>query len=106
LFSAAAIDAPLWRWPLAAPSHVPEKVVDGVRWFNYAVIERGIYYIDRLDGVTRLQFVDAATGAATTVARELGEVTAGLAVAPDARTILYTRVDTSIDDLMLVDGFR
>jgi len=39
-------------------------------------------------------------------AGNLGNVDVGLTVSPDHRTILYSRVDSSIDDLMLVENFR
>jgi len=40
------------------------------------------------------------------VAARLGSVDFGLAASPDGRTILFTRTDSSVNDLMLVDGFR
>ena len=66
----------------------------------------GIYYIDQPSGESRLRFFDFATGKSTTVARNLGVVHLGLTASPDGRTILYSRVDSSVDDLMLVENFR
>jgi Tol biopolymer transport system component len=94
----------LWRLPVSGGD--PVKVLDGVVWFNWHLAEKGIYYIDRLGGESRLQYLNFATGKATTIARNLGEIGAGLTVSPDGRTILFTRVDSSGDDLMLVENFR
>ncbi len=78
------------------------------RWVSraFAVLERGIYYVDRPASETRLHFLDFANGRSTTVARNLGEIHLVLTASPDGRTILYSRVDSSVDDLMLVENFR
>ena len=39
-------------------------------------------------------------------AGNLGPIGLGMTASADGRTILFTRVDASIDDLMLVDNFR
>jgi len=94
----------LWRLPSTGGQ--PVKLAEGVVSRAFVVLERGIYYIDRPSGEARLQFFDFATGRSTTVARNLGEISVGLTVSPDGRTILYSRVDSSVDDLMLVENFR
>jgi len=108
--------SPLWRIP--ASGGTPEKVLEGVIQGNYALLERGIYYIDRPSGPggafftdpaageTRLQYFDFATRRSTMVARNLGNVFIGLTASPDGRTILYSRMDVTVDDLMLVENFR
>ena len=62
----------LWRLPTSGGQ--PVKVLAGVVLWAFAVLEKGIYYIDRPLGQARLQFFDVATGRSTTVARNLGEV--------------------------------
>jgi dipeptidyl aminopeptidase/acylaminoacyl peptidase len=108
--------SPLWRMPVSAG--VPVKVLEGVVLANFVVLEKGIYYIDRPAGQrgvhyldrpkneTRLQYFDFATRRSTTVARNLGTVDQGLTVAADGRTLLYSRMDSSVDDLMLVENLR
>ena len=65
---------------------VPNKVLDGVILADFAVLEGGIYYIDRPSGEggtyyvdrpfgeTRLQYFDFATRRSITVAHNLGNV--------------------------------
>jgi Tol biopolymer transport system component len=96
--------SPLWRVPTSGGQ--PVKVLERVVQRAFVVLERGIYYIDQPSGETRLQFLDFATSKSTTVARTVGPVGLGLTASPDGRTILYTRVDSSVDDLMLVENFR
>ena len=74
---------------------------------NFVVLDRGVYYMDRPSGETRLQYFDFATRKSTTVAGNLGKVfLASLTASADGRAILYARVDSSADDLMLVENFR
>jgi hypothetical protein len=93
------------------------KVLDGVLTANFTVVEGGIYYIDRPSGQggtltdapsgeTRLQYFDFATRRSRTLARDLGNVFIGLTASPDGRTILFTRIDSSVHELMLVEKFR
>jgi Tol biopolymer transport system component len=106
----------VWRLPLSGGA--PVRVLDGVVLGNFDVTEGGIYYIDRLSsearvqftnppsGETRLQYFDFGTGQSTTVARNLGTVGFGLSASPDGRTIFFSRVDSSVDELILVENFR
>ena len=99
-----SVVSPAWRLPTSGGE--PVKVLDGVVWFNFWLLEKGAYYIDRPGGESQLGYLDFVTGKSTTVARNLGEVSSGLTASPDGRTILFSRVDSSADDLMLVENFR
>lgn len=97
-------NSPIWRVP--ASGGVAEKVIESVYLGNYAVLDGGIYYIDRVSNEARLQYFDFATHKSTIAARNLGNVNRGLTASSDGRIILYTRIDSSVDDLMLVENFR
>jgi hypothetical protein len=40
------------------------------------------------------------------VARNLGVIGPGLSASRDGRTIFYSRVDSAVDELMLVENFQ
>jgi len=94
----------LWRLPTSGGHAV--RVLEGVFNSAFAVLEQGIYYVDRPAGEARLRFFSGQRS--TTVAGSLGDfgTAGGFSVSPDGRTILYPRVDTAVDDLMLVENFR
>jgi dipeptidyl aminopeptidase/acylaminoacyl peptidase len=50
----AGLIAPLWCMPTSGGE--PEKVLDGVISSAFAVVDKGIYYVDRYAAETRLQF--------------------------------------------------
>jgi hypothetical protein len=92
-------------------------VLEGIALGNFVVLHTGIYFIDRSSderihyfdlpaAQTRLRYFDFSTGRTTTVAANLGTIDRPLTASADGRTILYSRVDSSIEDLMLVENFR
>ena len=95
---------PVWRIPVGGGEAV--KVLDGVVGWFFQAGEKGIHYADRPADKTRLRFHDFATGRSTTVWEDLGRIEFTPGVSPDGRTILYSRVDSTVDDLMLVENFR
>ena len=96
---------PLMRLSLKSGEVV--KLVENVSPTTFDVIEGGIYYIERVLGDMRLTYFDLATRQSRAVAGNLGNVSfAGLTASPDGRSILFSRIDSSVDDLMLVENFR
>ena len=60
----------------------------------------------KLKRAVRFDYLDFSTGKSTTVARDLGAVAFGLSASRDGRTVYFSRIDSSVDELMLVDNFR
>lgn len=105
LYLTASIVSPVWQ--LKNSGGKPFKALEQVLWFNFCLLDkRGAYYIDRSGTDTRLQYLDFGTGKSQIIARNLGEVTAGLTTTPDGKTVLFSRVDSSADDLMLIENFK
>jgi Tol biopolymer transport system component/DNA-binding winged helix-turn-helix (wHTH) protein len=106
----------LWRQPLTGGE--PVKVVEGVVFGNFDVTDAGIYYIDRAageagafftdrpGGETRLRYLDFSTDKSVTVAQGLGAVSFGLSASRDGRSVYFSRIDSAVDELMLVDDFE
>jgi Tol biopolymer transport system component len=96
--------ATLWRVPIAGGT--PERMADGVNSTGFVVLDRGVYYLERVAGQGRLQYFDLNTRVTSTVASNLGAIDFGLDVSADGKTILFTRLDSSVSDLMVVENFR
>jgi serine/threonine protein kinase len=102
----AAAGAPSALWRLPTSGGQPVKILDNVLNSAFAVLDHGIYYFQSLPGEVRLQFYDFGTRRSATVARNLGHETDSCTASHDSRTVLFTRLDSSVDDLMLVENFR
>ena len=95
---------PLWRLPLNGGAAI--KLAEGVLNTSFDVLDSGIYYLERSGAESRLRYLDLATRRSTVVASNLGVIGSGVSATRDGRTILFSRVDSSVDDLMLVENFR
>ena len=96
----------LWKMPVEGGPET--QVVPEVYRYNYAVTDKGIYFTPDAtrDRSASIQFLNFATGTATQIVKVEKPLELGLTVSPDGRTLLYTQVDSSGRDLMLVENFR
>ena len=101
----------IWRIPVEGG--VETLVVDhhgAGFWRSWAVTEEGIYFVTA-EMPTRpiIEFFSFATGDVMQVAileRPIHPRIWGFAVSPDRRWILYTQIDQSSSDIMLMENFR
>jgi hypothetical protein len=101
----------LWAVPSNGGAEV--KILDSVRFGYWAVSRTGIYFVD-FDVPNRaprpLKFLSFLSGGVTQVGTLEKTVawtnTPGFAVSPDGRWLLYSSLENTDADLMLVDHFR
>jgi dipeptidyl aminopeptidase/acylaminoacyl peptidase len=96
--------ATLWRTSTVGGPAV--KVLNGVVHDAFAIIDTGIYFVDRDGSEARLQYYDFVTRRSVTVTRGLGDIRPFITASPEGRVILVSRVDSALQDLMLVENFR
>ena len=93
----------------------PKTIVACARGTAVAVTDDGIYYVpcsatSAPSETTPLRMLDPGSGEDREVARleqyVVGLLSAGLAVSPDGKTILYTRTVSSGADLMMIENFK
>jgi Tol biopolymer transport system component len=98
----------LWKVPAngGEETQVLESLVSNG---NFAVVDSGIYFIPTPPaGATSssIQFFSFATGKIRPVAATKKPALFGLTISPDGRSILYTQIDQSAQELMLVENFQ
>jgi eukaryotic-like serine/threonine-protein kinase len=85
------------------------QVLDSLYFgFCFAIAKDGIYFIPRRDPVSgySIQFLNTTDGIVQKISSIEKQPGDSLAVSPDGRWILYSQVDQSGSDLMLVENFR
>jgi serine/threonine protein kinase len=101
----------LWRSP--GDSGVESRVLESLSdWSRFAVTDEGVYFSPGRSRVedtflqSTIEFLDFSTGRIRMVAQLDKPLFLGLTVSPDGRWLLYSQIDRSGTDLMLVDNVR
>lgn len=105
-------DAGLWRKRL--PDGVEEPFLEQLKpgyWGYFAVSEDGVYFADEggPGGARSLYFCDFATRHIRLlfkIEKPLAVADSGLALSPDRQRLLYTQVDQSGSDILMLDRYR
>jgi serine/threonine protein kinase len=95
----------LWKMPAGGGEET--KVVPDVYRFNYDVTDKGIYFTPHIGSnyTSSVEFLSFATGTITQLVKTKPP-DLGLGVSPDGRTLLYSQVDQTSSNIMLVENFR
>ena len=90
--------------PEAAPQEVPQmpKISDRAEW---ALVAEGIYFSPQ-DSPRSISFYDFATKHTRELFKVDKDLDEGMSISPGGRYMLYSQIDESNADIMLVDHFR
>jgi Tol biopolymer transport system component len=96
----------IWKMPVAGGAET--QVLPDVYRVNYALTARGIYFTPHAgrDSTSEIDFLDFATGSTSRIVKVMKPLDLGLTVSPDGRTLLYSQVDHTGSNLMLIENFH
>ena len=102
----------LWRKRL--PNGAEEEVLDQLKpgyWGYWAVVENGVYFADQPEpgnppGIYFYDFRHHRIRQVSKVDRPLAVTDSAFAVSPDRRHLLYTQVDQSGSDILMLEHYR
>jgi Tol biopolymer transport system component len=99
----ASLDTSLWRMPVGGGDEF--RVLESVAFFNYAVVDDGVYFMAPSAQGFAIEFLNFTTNT-TRVLAHVGRCSFGFAVSPDRKWVLYTQNNPEGSDLSLVENFR
>jgi Tol biopolymer transport system component len=96
----------LWKVPVESGEET--RVLESVCCLNFAVVDRGIYFIPDPQGQehSTVQFLTFATGKVLTIAALTGFPAYGSSVSPDGQWLLYSQYEPKGSDLSMVENFQ
>lgn len=95
----------VWRMPVAGGED--ELVLDrDIGWGLFAVTDRGIYFAEPEGKSGVIEFYDLRTRRSARVAAMEKPPSRGFDVSPDGRWLLYSQIDFTSSDIILVENFR
>ena len=96
-------------WKLSLSDGKEEQVLEhleGCSWPDWALSPSGIYFIHSTAGEQgRVDYLDFHTGKRTLIS-SVDKSWLGLALAPDGKSLLYSRNETQESEIMLVKNFQ
>jgi Tol biopolymer transport system component/predicted Ser/Thr protein kinase len=105
-YAKGQLQSALWMVPVAGGEETP-VLEQMAGWGFWGLTQKGIYFDD--DGTKAIEFYSFATrkvGRVVTPEKDPAYGYPGLSVSPDSRWILYTQIDTSSSNIMVVKNFR
>jgi len=87
------------------PPGRPRRRISLDAFFNYAVVDDGVYFIAPSAQGFAIEFLSFTTNT-TRVLAHVGRSSFGFTVSPDRKWVLYTQTNPEGSDLSLVENFR
>jgi Tol biopolymer transport system component len=96
----------LWKVPASGGEET--LMLDSIETNNFAVADQGIYYMPWQSSGRQICFLDFSNQKTHLITQLLVDKGAsfGFSVSSDQRSFLYTQIDRSLRDLMLVENFQ
>jgi Tol biopolymer transport system component len=106
LYYRKEVDSSLWKMPVNGGEE--SRVLPDIGGDLFCPVNGGIYFVPTPGTNTSysIQFLSFATGKVRTVAPMSAPPAEGLSVSPDGRFLLFSQVDQTGSDLMLVENFQ
>jgi Tol biopolymer transport system component len=102
-FSGEGADSSLRKMPAGGGEET--QVLPSITYWNFAVMDDGIYFLTGSGHRYAIEFLNFATGKTELVA-PVGQAYLGFSVSPDRKWILYDQTLPLSSELVLAEGFR